>query len=215
MKQIQIDRKHMLDDTLAYLDTRSTLWNSIAKIGEVKNKLTQLSLAIDTSAMQQEQSKVTLGKVKAELKRTIADKADVLNDVVEVFALMNGNEKLAEKMADSASDLYRMKYDDMQRRVKVIIDSATEHQAELIAEYGLTAEQVTDLQNDYDRLNELSGQPREYQISSAVATQTLEELFTEVNNLLENQLDNLMKVFKRRDAAFYMGYEKARMVVNH
>nr|WP_321356083.1 hypothetical protein [uncultured Draconibacterium sp.] len=215
MKQIQIDRKHMLDDTLAYLDTRSTLWNSIAKIGEVKNKLTQLSLAIDTSAMQQEQSKVTLGKVKAELKRTIADKADVLNDVVEVFALMNGNEKLAEKMADSASDLYRMKYDDMQRRVKVIIDSATEHQEELIAEYGLTAEQVTDLQNDYDRLNELSGQPREYQISSAVATQTLEELFTEVNNLLENQLDNLMKVFKRRDAAFYMGYEKARMVVNH
>ncbi|WP_163326095.1 hypothetical protein [Draconibacterium mangrovi] len=215
MKQIQIDRKHMLDDTLSYLDTHSALWNSIAKIGEVKNKLTELSVAIDTSAMQQELSKVTLGKIKAELKRTIANKADVLNDLVEVFARMNRNETLAAKMADSASDLYRMKYDDMQRRVKVIIDSAIQYQEELTREYGLTAEQITGLQADYDRLNELSGQPREYQISSAVATQTLEELFTEVNNLLVNELDNLMKVFKRRDAAFYMGYEKARMVVNH
>ncbi len=215
MKQVQIDRKHMLDATLSYLDTNTDVWSSIAKIGEVKNSLGELSLAIDAAAMDQEQSQVTIGKIKAALKRIIADKADILNDVVEVYAQMNGDEKLAEKMADSASDLYKMKYDDMQRRVKVIIDSATKYQEELIAGYGLTAEQITDLQSDYDRMQELSGQPREYQISSAVATQTLEELFSEMNNLLVNQLDNLMKVFKRRNATFYSGYEKARMVVNH
>lgn len=215
MKQIQIDRKHMLDSTLSYLDTNADLWRSIAKIGEVKNNLDQLNLAIDAAAMDQEQSQVTIGKIKLALKRTIADKADVINDLVEVFALMNGDQKLAEKMADSASDLFKMKYDDMQRRVKVIIDSATQYQEELITGYGMTAEQVTDLQADYNRLQELSGQPREYQINSAVATQSLEELFSEMNNLLVNQLDNLMKVFKRRNATFYSGYEKARMVVNH
>lgn len=215
MNQNQIDRKHMLDNTLSYLDTNTSVWSSIAKIGEVKNMLGQYSLAIDAAAMQQEQSQVTAGKIKLELKRTIADKADVVNDLIEVYALMNGDEILAGKMADSASDLYRMKYDDMQRRVKIIIDSATEHQEVLTAEYGLSPQQIIDLQADYDRMQELSGQPREYQIRSAVATQSLEELFTTVNKLLVNQLDNLMKVFKRRNAAFYIGYEKARMVVNY
>ena len=109
----------------------------------------------------------------------------------------------------------KMKNDDMLRRVKTIIDAAVQRQEELVADYGLTAEQITNVQADYDRFRELNGQPREYRIKSAVATQSPEELFTETNNLLTNQLDNLMKVFKRRDPNFYNGYLKARMVVDY
>jgi hypothetical protein len=99
--------------------------------------------------------------------------------------------------------------------VNLGIDVVVENQEELIAGYGLTSEQITGLQADYDHFLELDGQPREYQIKSGVATLTLEELFTEVNNLLTNQLDNLMKIFKRRDPTFYNGYLKARMVVDY
>ena len=215
MKQVQMNRKHMLEATLSYLDEKSPLWQSVAKIGEVKNKLAEVSLAIDAAAGEQLKAQVNAGKMKTELKRTLSQKGDILNDIVEVFALMTGNETLAQAMGQSASDLYKMKNDDMLRQIKLIIEKATEYQAELIAGYGLTAEQLTDLQADYDRFLELSGLPREYQIKSGVATLTLEELFTEANNLLTNQLDNLMKIFKRRNPAFYAGYEKARMVVDY
>jgi len=215
MNQRQMNSKHMLDATLFYLNENAAIWQSIAKIGEVKNQLDAISLAIDNAADDQEQSQVTIGKIKQTLKHTICEKADIVNDVVEVFALMNDNQILADKMADSASDLLKMKNEDMLRRVKQIISAASENQEVLSTDYGLTAEQITDLQADCDRFLELNGQPREYQIKSGMATQSLEELIAEANSLLSNQLDNLMKIFKRRNPSFYNGYLKARMVVDY
>ena len=215
MNQSQMNRKNMVEATLSFFDENAAKWQSIAKIGEVKNQLDALIRAIDDAADEQAQSQVTPGKTKLALKRVICEKADIINDLVEVYALMTGKEMLARQMAASTSDLYKLKNDDMLRQVKGIIAAALEHQDALTADYGLTAEQLTGLQADYDRFSELNGQPREYQIKSAVATLTLEELFTEANNLLANQLDNLMKVFKRRDPTFYNGYLKARMVVDY
>lgn len=215
MKQTQMNRKHMIEATLTYLDEKSALWQSIAKIGEVKNKLAEVNLAIDAAADEQLKAQVNAGKMKNELKRTMSQKGDILNDVVEVYALMTGDKMLAQAMNQSASDLFKMKNDDMLRQIKRIIEAATKHQSELTDGYGLTAEQITDLQADYDRFLELNGLPREYQVKSGVATLNLEELFTDASNLLSNQLDNLMKIFKRRDPNFYAGYEKARMVVDY
>ncbi|RUT77773.1 hypothetical protein [Ancylomarina longa] len=215
MDQSQMNRKHMIEATVTYLDENATIWQSIAKIGEVKNKIGNISLAINDAAELQSDSKVTMGKVKLTLKRTICEKADIVNDIVEVYAVMNSKDKLAGKMADSASDLFKMKNDDMLRRVKLIIGKATDLQEPLAADYGLNTEQVSDLKADYDHFLELNGQPREYQIKSSMATHSLEELFTEANDLLSNQLDNLIKIFKRRDANFYHGYLKARMVVDY
>ena len=215
MNQRQMNSKHMLDVSLSYLNTNSAIWQSIAKIGEVKNQLDAISLAVDNAAEEQEQSQVTIGKIKLALKHTICEKADILNDVVEVFALMNGKPKLADKMSDNASDLLKMKNEDMLRRVKQIINEANENQEALTADYGLTAEQITDLQADCNHFLELNGQPREYQIKSSMATKSLEDLISDANNLLSNQLDNLMKIFKRRNPSFYNGYLKARMVVDY
>jgi len=215
MNQRQMNSKHMLDASLSYLNDKSAIWQSIAKIGEVKNQLDAISLDIDNAADEQEQSQVTIGKIKLTLKHTICEKADILNDVVEVFALMNGKQKLGDKMGDSATDLLKMKNEDMLRRVKQIIKAASENQEVLTADYGLTAEQITDLQADCDQFLELNGQPREYQIKSSMATKSLEDLISEANNLLSNQLDNLIKIFKRRNASFYNGYLKARMVVDY
>lgn len=205
----------MVETTLSFLDEKAAIWQSIAKIGEVKNQLSQLNLEIDNAAEEQQQSEVFVGKIKANLKRTICEKADIVNDIVEVYALITADEKLVQTMADSASDLFKMKNGDMLRRVKQIIDAAVAHQEQLVAEYGMTAEQVSDLQADYDRFLELNGQPREYQVKTSVATQTLTELFSQINDLLTNKLDNLMKIFKRRDPNFYSGYLKARIIVDY
>ena len=40
MKQSQMNRKHMLDTTLAFLDENPDKWQTIPKIGDVKIQLT-------------------------------------------------------------------------------------------------------------------------------------------------------------------------------
>jgi hypothetical protein len=59
------------------------------------------------------------------------------------------------------------------------------------------------------------GQPREYRIKSSMATQELETLFDQADDLLNNRLDNLMKIFVNRDPDFHFGYRKARMIVDY
>lgn len=205
----------MVEATLSFLNANTANWQRVAKMNEVVTKLGGVNLAIDAAAARQLQAQVNAGEIKNELKYTICQKADILNDVVEVYAQMTGDEMLAMAMAGSANDLLKLKNDDMLRRVKQIIDAAVEKQEALVTDYGLSADQITELQADYDRFLELNGLPREYTIQSAVATLTLEELFTEVNDLLTNQLDNLMKIFKRSDPTFYNGYLQARIVVNY
>ena len=55
---------------------------------------------------------------------------------------------------------------------------------------------------------------KRFHLKSGVATQTLDELFSRSSELLTGRLDNLMKIFKRRNANLYSGYQKARIVVD-
>jgi len=214
MTENQQNRKNMMDATVAYMDEHAAKWQEVAIIGNVKNQLDGLLDAIAEAAETQAQSQVTYGKTKLALKKTIAVKADILNDLVEVHALMEGDDELARQMSDNKSELYRLPYEEFFMKVKFIIQKATELQEALSAEYGMTAEQLTGLQSDVDQLLALNGKPREYQIKSGVATQSLEDLFSQTNELLTGKLDNLMKIFTNRDANFYAGYQRARMIVD-
>ncbi|MDZ7775277.1 MAG: hypothetical protein U5L09_06515 [Bacteroidales bacterium] len=127
-------------------------------------------------------------------------------------ALMDGDEELARQMGDSKSALYRLPYDDFIRKGKTIIQKATEQQEALTTDYGMTQEQLTDVQTKMDNLLAINGQPREYRIKSGVATQALETLFDQADDLLNNRLDNLMKIFVNRDPNFYNGYLQARII---
>ena len=214
MTRNQENRKQMMDDTQAYLDKYAAEWQAIPIVGEAKNELDGLITAIDEAATVQSNSQTTFGKSKLELKKIIADKADIVNDIVEVYAIMVGDEELARRMDKSKTDLYKMPYEDFFREVKFIIDKVVELEEPLTTTYGLTTEQVTDLQTDYDDMKALNGKPREYKIKSGVATLNLEDLFSEAHTLLDKKLDNVMKLFKRTKPSFYYGYTRARIVVD-
>jgi hypothetical protein len=209
-----MNRKNMIEATLSYLDEHAEKWQGIAKLVTVKTQLSQVNQAIDVAAKNKADASVTIGKTKLALKKTIALKADILNDIVEVYATMQGNDELARQMGDSQTTLWRMKYADLIMRVMQIIEKAEELKDVLIAEYGMTEEQVTDLQNDMNQMLEINGQPRAYLIKHVVATKELEQLFGDGMGLLES-MDKLMSIFKKRDVNFHNGYEKARMIVDY
>ncbi len=213
MNKTQINQKEMYDTVLSYLDNNSALWSSIPKVGEFKNQLTDVVTQITNAQYAQQEAQVYLGKNKTQLKSTVAQKADILNDSLEAFALVTGNDKLAGQMAASYSQLNRMRNADFIPAVQAIIAAAEDNMEVLQAEYGVTAQQVQGLKTDLDEFLAINGLPRAYQVASVQATKDLELLFVEAKDAQE-KLDKVMSIFKRRDPNFYSGYEAARVIVD-
>lgn len=204
----------MYDAVSLYLDSKSALWASIPKVGEFKNEFTAVITQIDTVQYEQQQAQVFLGKTKTQIKSVVAEKADILNDSVEAFALITGNEELRIKMSASYTSLYRLRNADFIPAIKAIIEAVEANIRVLTREYGVTAEQVEGLKSDFDEFLAINGQPRAYKIASIEATKSLELLFNEADAILDNKLDKIMSLFKRRDPAFYNGYIAARVIVD-
>lgn len=204
----------MYDTVLSFLDSNSALWSSILKVGEFKNQFTDVVVQIDTAQYAQQQAQVFLGKNKTQIKSVVAQKADILNDSLEAFAVVTGDKKLENKMAASYSELFQMRNADFIPAIKTIVEAAEAH-LEVLSEYGITAEQVEDLKTDFDGFLEINGQPRAFRVASVQATKDLELFFSEANDILDNKLDKVMSIFKRRDPGFYNGYQAARVIVDN
>lgn len=204
----------MYDVVSYYLDSRSALWASIPKVGEFKNEFSAVVAQIDSVQYAQQQAQVFLGKNKTQIKRVVAEKADILNDTIEAFAWVTGNEKLRGKMSTTFTDLYALRNADFSPAVQAIIEAAEANIDVLTSEYGVTNEQVEGLKTDLDEWLAINGQPRAYKVASVEATKSLELLFDEADAILTNKLDNVMSLFKRRDPGFYNGYQAARVIVD-
>ena len=117
------------------MDTHADIWNTIPKIAEFKNKLDAINTQIEETHQAQQDAQVFLGKTKTQLKLTIAQKADMINDVVEAFAGLEGDTSLEQRMADSASALKKLRNQDFMLKIKEIIEEAESHQ-ESLKDYG-------------------------------------------------------------------------------
>ncbi len=215
MNKKQVNRMEMHSAVINFLDYQSGKWASIPKIGEFKNEFVSIFDGIVQSKEAQMAAQVFVGRTKRQLKITISQKADILNDSIEAFAMVNGNTDLGLRMSTSYSDLNLMRNLDFTSKVKEVITEAVNHQTVLETEYGTTTEQIDDLKNDTDLFLEMNGQPRAYQIASVQATKDMEQLFIDAHEVLTNKLDKVMKIFKRRDPNFYNGYTAARVVVDN
>ncbi len=214
MKQSQENKKHMMDAVQAYLNEHAATWQSIPKLGEIKNRYDELLDAIAQAATEQATAHATFGQSKLALKKSIAVKADILNDLIEVMATINGDDELARQMSDACSTIFRLSYDEFVLRVQYIIEKAVENQETLANEYGMTAEQLSGLQAEMDEFLEMMGKPRAYQIRKGVATKAIDQLMDDAMDLLNNEMDKIMKLFSRRNAGFYNGYLQARVIVD-
>ncbi|SFE65559.1 hypothetical protein [Thermophagus xiamenensis] len=214
MNTEQTNRLNMLESVNNYLDENAGKWQGISRLVAAKTELSQKIAAINAAAEAQANAQATYGKTKMALKKAIAAKADILNDVIEAYALTEGDDELARQMSDSQWELYRLPYNDFYIKVRSIIDKASELQEVLVSDFGLTTELITDVQNDLNQLLEIDGLPRAYQIKSSVATNEIEQLLSQASDLLYNQIDKLMSIFKHSDPNFYHGYQKARMIVD-
>ncbi len=121
MTRNQINRKEMHEDVFTYLNTNVQKWNSIPIIATIKNELSEIILGIDSKLKEQMDARVFLGQNKAQLKRIIAEKADILNEQVETYASIAGNLALEARMMASMSDLINLKNEHFVMKVQEVV----------------------------------------------------------------------------------------------
>jgi hypothetical protein len=214
MTQAQINRGQMIDAVITFMNKNTAKWSTIAIIGMLMSKLNELFEAITEHKEAQNAAKVFIHKNKNEQKRIVADKADILNDTLAAYADIEENAELEYKADKSSSDLYKLRNEDFKT---VITETITLLEGNLnnMADYGMTEPQITDLKTSFDNFLVMNGQPRQYRISSKVATESLKELFSKSSKLLDTKLDKLMKRYKNSDPNFYKGYLAARVIVDN
>ena len=211
MRQNQINRLEMYQATNDYLDAQNAVWSAIPIIGNYKNQLSGIITSVKDAAADQADAQIFIGKSINALKRQIASKLDMLDDILEAYALDNDNAELAQQASNSTTDYYSLSHEDFEIKAKQVVGLLETHLAAM-ADYGMTAEQIEDAKLDVDEFLAKRGKPRAYQVASRVATQDIDQLFKDGTAVTE-KLDRVLKRFKRANASFYNGYIAARKVV--
>jgi DNA repair exonuclease SbcCD ATPase subunit len=213
MTRDQINRLEMSQATLNHMDMYAGVWNAVPVIGRYKNQLQQIIREIKEKADDQESAKLFIAKSVRELKKEVALKMDVQDDILEAYAADTDNAELLAKVTNSYSDYFTLSNENFEIKVKNVI-RLLENYVEKAADYGSSVEQIEDIKTSFNDWLEHRGKTREYQIASGTATQSLDQLFKEMTPVLKN-LDNVTKRFRRSNPTFFIGYISARQVVDN
>lgn len=212
MNQRQINRLEMMQATNTFLDTHTAIWSVIPIVTTYKNMLSHVIDEIRHSASDQDAAQVFIGANLQQIKIQVAEKMDILDDVLEAYAEDTANAELLAQADNSMSDYLRLPHEDFETKTRNVIDLLETYVASM-ADYGLTQDQIDDVKLTFGSFQDKRGKPRSFKIASRTATQSIEDLMTEGTNAL-SKLDRVIKRFKRSNTAFYNGYMAARTVVD-
>ncbi|QIA08785.1 hypothetical protein [Draconibacterium halophilum] len=213
MNKTQTNQFRMFLNTQEALDSNSTLWSSIPIMLSTKNNLDELIQRIsDVNEKTVLNSKAVTANKTASLNALI-EKAVTLSGILQAYAAVTDNMKLAGKIALTKSDITKIRETDVEAVVTPVIDEARKELSNL-ADYGLTEELIVEAETSLDDFKTQIGQPRVVRNQAFAAMTLMEELFDAANDLVKNTLDKLMIRFKFTNTEFYSEYERARTIVD-
>lgn len=213
MNKTQTNQFRMFLNTQEALDSNSTLWSGIPVMLSTKNSFDELIQRIgDVNEKTVSNSKAVTADKTVTLNN-LAAKAVTLSGILQAYAAVTGNVKLAGRIALTKTDIERVRETDVEALITPVIEEARKELANL-ADYGLTEDMIVETETTLDDFKALIGQPRTVRNQAFAAMTLMEELFDTANDLVKNQLDKLMIRFKFSDTEFYSEYERARTIVD-
>lgn len=213
MNKTQTNQFRMYLATQETLDSNSALWNMIPMLLTWKNNFDELIQRIaDVNEKTVSNSKAVTAN-KAIALKNLAEKAVTVSGVLQAFAAVTGNTKLAGEIKLVKSDIERARETDVEALIAPVIKQARKELANL-ADYGLAEDMVVELETSLDDFLTLIGQPRIVRNQAYAAMTLMDELFDAANDVVKNKLDKLMIRFKYTHTEFYSEYERARTIVD-
>lgn len=213
MDNNQINKYNMYQTVQRTLDDQSELWTAIPIFVRIKNQFDALLSGIEEQNAAKQIKTQEFTKNKNQLKEQLVKKAGILSGILVSYASIENNPGLMEKVSTNKSELLQAREALLPDMIQGLINEAQNNLAAL-ADYGYTQDQLTELSTSLDDFRPLIGTPRQAQTKISVAIKSLEELFSQVDEVLKNQMDKLMLRFSESESNFYQTYLKARVIVD-
>ncbi len=122
-----------------------------------------------------------------------------------------GDQEIASKSKVTESELRYMRDTELVARARTIHELCVESLGE-VGEYGISEAKLVSLKEKIDAFEGAIGERESSMARRKGARSSLYESFAEAMGILENQIDNLMEVYKASDTQFYNEYWEARVI---
>lgn len=191
--------------TLSYLDANTKIWNRVPIVCTYRDHLADAVGSLQEEMTNQSNSSDFSGSTLQQLRITIAEKMDILDDILEAYADDIADKKLLDEAENSKSDYLRLTNDGFERKVTTILQLLDKHKEQL-GNYGLTQEQVADVKANFDAYKEKRTQPQISQKSKEPNSQQFQLLLDEGISIYD-RLGKVMVRFRTSNSSFYNGFK--------
>lgn len=213
MNNIVKNKLRMYQAVRRVIQSNNASWNGLAAF---ENAVTRFSQKVtELENLTYKKSKALLGiKSKRDQKReAIIQQALFVANALYAYAANIGDEKLKADVNYSPS---KMKYAPISKFLQIVnglINTANDHLNDL-GDYGIDQPLMDDLTLAHMEFIEMANLPRQAVVSRKVMTQKIKSTVSDIDTVLNDQLDKLIVLLTEQDPTFVMTYEGARTIID-
>lgn len=213
MDDRQEDKLSMYQVVATFLADNQPTWTTIPVFGAARTALLTEITTIQSLGQAQQHPSTGVTLDKRELRSAMADAAMPVVGAAKALAAVTGNHDLAAQVRYTRSDFAYGRDLIAADKADIVHAVATQHAAALVS-YGIAQAQLDGLRSAIDDFREISARPRTVIATRTADSAQLESAFTRADQILSQQLDNLIELFRVSQPAFYLGYQSARRIVS-
>ncbi|MDQ3798228.1 MAG: carboxypeptidase-like regulatory domain-containing protein [Acidobacteriota bacterium] len=176
---------------------------------ELKDKIS----TIKEVAQQQDMATTGIAADKMARKQNLSRIAAAIAGAITAYAAATGNNTLKQEVKFTNSSLLRTKDAMLAPRCQNIHDLGAANLAAL-ADYGVTAAKLTELQTAIDAYAEAAPKPRAAKTTQSTIVTSLAQLFDEADAILTERMDTLIEMFAATNPDFVATYQSARKILD-
>jgi hypothetical protein len=214
MNSLQINKSRMYHASTQVLDDNLHLFEKMAELAAAHQQLKVKMDQIDRHRQVQEVKNSGLTRTKETLREELTTLLLRVSAALTAQAAATGDQVLQAKAAYSSSDLNKTS-DRILCDIAVLINSLAAVSADALQTWFVGPDELAQFNKLTDEFKSVLPLRRAASSVSKVSTSNISEVFHEIDALLRNKLDLLIKPFRFTQPDFYMAYKNARALVNY
>lgn len=189
-------------------------WTGLTAFENAVNQFAQKVTELESLTYKKTKSLIGVTSKRDAHRRITGELALQVANAIYAYASSIENEELKEKMHYTPST---MKYSPNMRfisAVEGILNNAKLMASDLVP-FGVDQDKIDDLELAYLEMVEILNSPRQAIVSRKVISEKIDNLISDLDDVLKDQLDRLIVLLKEDEIDFVLTYEGARTIINH
>lgn len=212
MNTDQTNRVTMYKTTISVLDENNSIWNGMAPLVTAVTNFKDKVSAIDSAAQRQEMP-TGATQEKAGARDALEDVLFLMCEALGALAHASKDPDLLALTDITRSGIDKLDSEGLSNRAVLVLAQATGRKTELAA-LQVTEANIDELDQALQDYNAAKAGPRQATATRVAQTESLSNLIREANDILRNQIDRLVNLFRRTHPQFVSSYLAARVIVD-